>query len=146
MIALGQADRDSKLTAILQQTDGSLENFESSYLIDAEGAHSTVPGAGGLQFEGKAPQEDYALGDLHIDGDFAGSDFHIVSSEHGFMGLFPLGNRGFRLIASNPLSKPSKNTEPSLAEMQQIYDQRSHISAKFPTASLALPGTGRSQN
>lgn len=131
MIALGQADRDSKLTAILQHTDGTLENFECSYLIDAEGAHSTGRGTVGLQFEGKSLQEDYALGDLYLDGDLADSDFHIFSSEHGFMGLFPMGNRHFRLIASNPLSKPSKHTGPSLEELQQIYNQRSHIGAKF---------------
>jgi 2-polyprenyl-6-methoxyphenol hydroxylase-like FAD-dependent oxidoreductase len=41
-LALGQADRDTKLTAVLQHTDGSLEQFECSYLIDAEGAHTRV--------------------------------------------------------------------------------------------------------
>src|SRR6266481_2560427 len=53
-IALGQADRDTKLTAVLQHRDGSLEQFECSYLIDAEGAHSTARGTVGLHFEGKS--------------------------------------------------------------------------------------------
>jgi FAD binding domain len=47
------------------------------------------------------------------------------------MGLFPMGNRRFRLIASNPFSKPEKGTAPSLEELQRIYDQRSHIPARF---------------
>jgi hypothetical protein len=34
-------------------------------------------------------------------------------------------------MADNPISKPSKETKPSLEELQQIYDQRSHIPAKF---------------
>src|ERR1700746_488206 len=36
-IGLGKADRDKELTAILERRDGSLEQFECSYLIDAEG-------------------------------------------------------------------------------------------------------------
>src|ERR1700741_1227250 len=53
------------------------------------------------------------------------------SSDHGFMGLFPMGGEHFRLIASNPLSQPSKDSEPSLDELQRIYDRRSHIPARF---------------
>jgi 2-polyprenyl-6-methoxyphenol hydroxylase-like FAD-dependent oxidoreductase len=130
-LALGQADRDTKLTAVLQRKDGSLEQVECSYLIDAEGAHSTARGTVGLHFEGKSLVEDYALGDLHIDGDLVETDFHIFSSEHGFFGLFPMGARRFRLMASNPIGKPSKGTGPSLEELQQIYDQRSHVPARF---------------
>jgi 2-polyprenyl-6-methoxyphenol hydroxylase-like FAD-dependent oxidoreductase len=128
-IALGQADRDTKLTAVLQHRDGSLEQFECSYLIDAEGAHSTARGTVGLHFEGKTHVEDYALGDLHIDGDLVETDFHIFSSVHGFISIFPMGGRRFRLMADNPLSDPSRGTGPSLQELQQIYDQRSHIPA-----------------
>ena len=130
-LALGQADLDTKLTAVLQHRDGSLEKFECSYLIDAEGAHSTARGTVGLHFEGKPLVEDYTLGDLYIDGDLVETDFHIFSSVHGFISLFPMGGRRFRLMADNPISKPSKGVGPSLEELQQIYDQRSQIPAKF---------------
>jgi 2-polyprenyl-6-methoxyphenol hydroxylase-like FAD-dependent oxidoreductase len=130
-LALGQADRDTKLTAVLQHKDGPLEQFECSYLIAAEGAHSIARGTVGVHFEGKSLVEDYALGDLYVDGNLVETDFHIFSSEHGFISLFPMGGRRFRLMASNPTSKPSKETGPSLKELQDIYDQRSHIPAKF---------------
>jgi 2-polyprenyl-6-methoxyphenol hydroxylase-like FAD-dependent oxidoreductase len=130
-VALGQADRDTKLTAVLRHTDGSLEQFECSYLIDAEGAHSIARGTIGLHFEGKSHVEDYALGDLHIDGDLVETDFHIFSSEHGFMSMFPMSGRRFRVMADNPISRQSGVTGPSLEDLQQIYDQRSHIPAKF---------------
>ncbi len=137
MIAFAQAEpdhhtgRSGGVTATLCQADGSLEEVAASYLISAEGAHSVVRSSLGLQFQGKTLDEEYALGDLHIDGDLPATDFHIFSSEHGFMGLFPLGKDRFRLIGSNPLSKPSKDTEPSLEELQKIYDMRSHIPARF---------------
>ncbi len=113
-IGLGQADRDTKLTAILQRRDGSLERFECSYLIDAEGAHSTARGTVGLHFEGKTHVEDYALGDLHIDGDFAETDFHIFSSEHWFWSMFPMGGRRFRVMADNPISHQSNRTRTAV--------------------------------
>ena len=95
------------------------------------GAHSIVRATLDLPFEGKTRVEQYALGDLHIDGELAETDLHIFSSEHGFLGLFPMGNRRFRLMASNPLSRPSKDTAPALDELQAINDQRSPIPARF---------------
>src|SRR5580700_2537701 len=46
-----------KVTAVLQRTDGSLEQFECSYLIDAEGAYSIARGTVGVHFQGKSHVE-----------------------------------------------------------------------------------------
>ena len=97
---------------VLRHADGRLEQAQAPWLISAEGAHSIVRATLDLPFEGKTRDEQYALGDLHIDGELAETDLHIFSSEHGFLGLFPMGNRRFRLMASNPLSRPSKDTAP----------------------------------
>ncbi|MDF5722040.1 MAG: FAD-dependent monooxygenase [Rhizonema sp. PD37] len=121
----------SGVKAVLRHKNGIIEEVMASYLIDAEGAHSIARNSLGLQFQGKTFDENYALGDLYIDGDLPSSDFHVFSSSHGFMGLFPLNSSRFRMIASNPLSQPSKDTAPSLEELQTIYDQRSHIPARF---------------
>ena len=131
MVAFSQTERETSVTAILVRPDGSVEQFPCDYLIDGEGTHSIARSTLGLNFEGKSLEEGYALGDLHIDGPIPEGDLNIFSSEHGFMGLFPMGNQRFRLIASNPLSTPSKDTVPSIEELQQIYDQRSHIPARF---------------
>ena len=116
---------------VLRHADGRLEQAQAPWLISAEGAHSIVRATLDLPFEGKTRDEQYALGDLHIDGELAETDLHIFSSAHGFLGLFPMGNRRFRLMASNPLSRPSKDTAPTLEELQAIYDQRSRIPARF---------------
>jgi 2-polyprenyl-6-methoxyphenol hydroxylase-like FAD-dependent oxidoreductase len=116
---------------VLRHADGRLEQAQAPWLISAEGAHSTVRATLDLPFEGKTREEQYALGDLHIDGELAETDLHIFSSEHGFLGLFPMGKRRFRLMASNPLSRPSKDTAPAFEELQAIYDQRSPIPARF---------------
>ena len=131
MIAFVQPAQANAVTATLRHEDGSLEEVTASYLISAEGAHSLVRSSLHLPFKGKALEEQYALGDLYVDGDLAETDVHIFSSAYGFMGLFPMGHQRFRLVASNPFSQPSKDTAPALDELQQIYDQRSPIAAKF---------------
>jgi 2-polyprenyl-6-methoxyphenol hydroxylase-like FAD-dependent oxidoreductase len=134
LVGIGQdvLSRDaSPVQGILKLADGSLERVAAPWLISAEGAHSLVRTTLDLPFEGHTRDEQYVLGDLLIAGDLPDSDILIFSSDHGFMGLFPMGGEHFRLIASNPLSGPSKEREPSLDELQRIYDQRSHISARL---------------
>jgi 2-polyprenyl-6-methoxyphenol hydroxylase-like FAD-dependent oxidoreductase len=116
---------------VLRHADGRLEQAQAPWLISAEGAHSTFRATLDIPFQGKTRDEQYALGDLHFDGELAQTDLHIFSSAHGFLGLFPMGNRRFRLMASNPLSRPTKDTAPALAELQAIYDQRAPIPARF---------------
>src|SRR6267154_4672060 len=131
-LAQDMLSRDpNPVRVVLRHADGRLEQAEAPWLISAEGAHSTVRATLDVPFEGKTRDEQYALGDLHIDGELAETDLHIFSSAHGFLGLFPMGNRRFRLMASNSLSRPNKDTGPALAELQAIHDQRSPIPARF---------------
>ncbi|MDE8559426.1 FAD-dependent monooxygenase [Pantoea vagans] len=46
------------------------------------------------------------------------------------MALFPLSEGHFRLIADNP-SHGIRDAAPTLAEIQETYDQRSAIPARF---------------
>ena len=124
----------AEVTTVLRLADGRLEAFHPSYVIAAEGAHSLSRSTLGIEFEGHARGESYLLADVSVDADgLAESDFHVFSSLHGFMGMFPLGNRLFRIIAANPLttSGPGLHEPPTLSEAQQMYDQRSHIPAVF---------------
>lgn len=121
---------DSSITAILHHKDGGNEEVHASYLIDAEGAHSIVRATLGLGFQGKTFDQNYLLADLFADSELSGTDFHIFSSEHGFLALFPMGNRRFRLIADRPINA-SQSESPSLDECQAIYDQRSYIPARL---------------
>ena len=131
MDAFGQAEHADAVTAVLRKPDGAVEEVRCAYLVSAEGAHSTARHTLDLPFEGKALEEQYALGDFHADTELPEHDFQVFSSEHGFLGLFPMGDHRYRLIASNPISTPSPDTEPSLAELQALFDQRSPVPARF---------------
>ena len=112
---------------ILRQADGGLEEVDAAYLISAEGAHSMVRRTAGQKFEGKSLRQHFALGDLYMDGDLREDQITIFTSKNGFVGLFPMGNRHFRLIASDP--ETEKTEEPRLEELQRLYDADAHIPA-----------------
>ncbi len=129
MTAFGQ--NPSGVAATVEHTDGSIEEVRAAYVIDAEGAHSIIRETLGLNFKGKTFDETFVLGDVHIDAELPNSDFHIFSSERGFLGLFPMGGSQFRIVASEPLADPAQSGAPGLQQLQTIYDQRSHIPARL---------------
>jgi 2-polyprenyl-6-methoxyphenol hydroxylase-like FAD-dependent oxidoreductase len=121
----------SPVKVVLRHPDGRLEEAQTPWLIDAEGAHSTVRATLDLPFKGRTIDEAYALADLHVDGDLAEDDFHLFSTEYGFLGLFPLGQRRFRIIAGVPPSEVDTDTAPAIEDLQAIYDERSPTPARF---------------
>ncbi|HTQ48289.1 MAG TPA: FAD-dependent monooxygenase [Polyangiaceae bacterium] len=121
----------SPVQAVLRHAGGRLERARAPWLIDAEGAHSVVRATLGLPFEGRTIRGAYALGDIRVDGDLAEDDFHLFSTEHGFMGLFPFGGRRFRIIAGVAPSMASDDTAPTLEDLQAIFDQRSPVPARL---------------
>jgi 2-polyprenyl-6-methoxyphenol hydroxylase-like FAD-dependent oxidoreductase len=120
----------SPVKVMLRHEDGRLEQARAPWLIDAEGAHSVVRATLGLPFEGRTMDEVYALGDVRVDGDLAENDFHLFSTDYGFMGLFPFGGRRFRIIAGIPPSRAGGEA-PVLEDLQAIFDERSPVKARF---------------
>lgn len=120
-----------RVGATLRHPDGALEAVDAAYLIAAEGAHSLARSTLGLAFEGHAFQEGYALGDFTVDGDLPDDRMSIFASGSGLMALFPFGHRHFRLVLSNPGGHHAPGAEPTLAELQGIYDERSEVPARF---------------
>jgi hypothetical protein len=89
-----------------------------------------------LPFRGRARDETYALGDLRVDGDLSEEDFHLFATEHGFLGLFPMGHRRFRIIAGVPSGKATRDV-PAIEKLQAIYDERSPVPARFEDLTWA---------
>jgi 2-polyprenyl-6-methoxyphenol hydroxylase-like FAD-dependent oxidoreductase len=118
--------------AVLRHADGRLEEMRTSWLIAADGAHSLVRRTLDLPFEGKAMDAEFVLGDMRVEGALAASDFHIFSSAHGMMGMFPYGDGRFRIVASTPVTQSTQPMPaPNLDQLQRIYDQRAYIPATF---------------
>ncbi len=86
MIAFSQSeDRSAGVQATLRKADGSLEEVEAAYLIDAEGAHSAVRHSMDLPFEGDSLPHSYALADLYLDGDLPEEQLSLFVPQSGLL-------------------------------------------------------------
>ncbi|MGH8781599.1 FAD-dependent monooxygenase [Paraburkholderia sp.] len=103
------------VSATLRRVDGHIETLRPSYLIAADGAHSTVRHALGMGFAGKTFEQMFLLADVHADTGWPDDEFHLFASGEGVVALFPMGNGRHRLIAdrSPPLAPPNAATNAS---------------------------------
>ncbi|WP_158615320.1 FAD-dependent monooxygenase [Acidipila sp. EB88] len=131
LVAFEQPERGSGVQAMLRKGDGSLEEFEATYLIDAEGAHSVVRRAAHLPFDGKSMPNSYALADLHVDGDVAEDQLSIFLASSGLLAAFPMGNRRFRVIATEKEAVDKDAPDPDLDYMHAMWSAGTHIPVAF---------------
>ncbi|WP_223650755.1 FAD-dependent oxidoreductase [Hymenobacter psoromatis] len=118
LVALAQTE--AGVRAVLRGPGGQLEELAAAYLLSAEGAHSLVRHTLGLAFPGTSLPQHYALADLHLDGDLPDDELSIFLAEHGLVAVFPMSDRRFRLIATDP--EVTSTAPPTLPELQRLYD------------------------
>ena len=124
------------LEAAVQHWNGAEESIHPSYLIGADGAHSTVRHGLDIQFAGKTFEQTFLLADLQADTEWPDDEFHIFASGEGIATLFPMGGGRTRLIADkrgasdaapdHGLDSPDKNSAPTLDECRGIIERRIH--------------------
>ena len=153
LAALGvQVERGVRLESFDADADGVTarlsgpgpRSVRASYLIGADGAHSTVRKALGLAFDGGAFAEQYMLGDVEVDWSFAKG--YVVRSMHQSDGTtddllvaIPLPGRGryrMSMLVPDELRPPETadgavahgfqgERRPELHHMQAVLDRLS---------------------
>ena len=96
----------ASLQATLRRADGHTETMRPSYMIAADGAHSSIRHRLGMNFEGKTFEQTFLLADLHAETDWPDDEFHIFASGEGLVALFPMGHGRHRLIADHAVEPP----------------------------------------
>jgi 2-polyprenyl-6-methoxyphenol hydroxylase-like FAD-dependent oxidoreductase len=122
---------DGSITATIINADGVSESVRATYLISAEGAHSVARRLLGLSFDGKTMGQNYALGDLHIDGALPENELSVFIGKKGFVAAFPMGNKRFRLMVTDPANHTKNDAPPALSELQKLYDNVVHFPARL---------------
>lgn len=83
----------------LRHSDGREEEIAIRYLAGCDGAHSTVRKLAGIPFEGDAYLQEFALGDVEVDGHLEAESLHSFARQ-GVAMFFPLGSPAtWRVIA-----------------------------------------------
>lgn len=137
LIAFSQAESSAQsgvqagVKAILRHSDGALGELDAAFMISAEGAHSTIRRTLNLAFKGKSLKQNYVLADLYLDGDIPENELSIFLADDGLLAVFPMGNRRFRMIATDPEQRVSEDSEPTLEELQRVYDADAFLPARL---------------
>jgi 2-polyprenyl-6-methoxyphenol hydroxylase-like FAD-dependent oxidoreductase len=139
-------DREKELVALSQSADlvqavirnsaGLEERFESSWLIGCDGAHSSVRHLLGLQFEGDAYPETFLLADVKMVGAIDHIHIHLFLTGEGVVGIFPFrGDRARVIVNTQTPAESEPAGELQLDEIQAIVDSRTNsgISLTDPT-------------
>jgi len=125
-----QLPSDTGVHTSIKMADGSTETFEASFLIAAEGAHSPTRAKLEVGFHGITMRQNYALGDLYIDGDIPDDELSVFLAKKGFIAVFPLTGQRFRMMATDPSGNKS-DQPPSLEYLQKLYDAVVHIPGRL---------------
>ena len=119
----------SGVSVVLRSADGIPEFVSADYLIAADGSHSPVRKALGLTFTGRSLSFSYILGDLHLAGDVPDDQLSIFLARNGFMAVFPMGDGRFRFMATDPDGITGDDGDPTLDDIQRLYDRTVHLPA-----------------
>jgi hypothetical protein len=84
----------------------------------------------GLLFDGRALDQQYLLGDVHIDGEIAENQLSIFLAPDGFVAVFPMGQKRFRLMATDPAGEAADSTDPTLDQLQGIFEHVCQLPAR----------------
>jgi 2-polyprenyl-6-methoxyphenol hydroxylase-like FAD-dependent oxidoreductase len=122
---------DSEVRVMLRHGDGTLETVDAAYVIAADGSHSPVRKAVGLGFEGRSLPQNYVLGDVRLAGEIPTDQLSVFLAPNGFLAVFPMGDGRFRFMATDPDGITGDAAEPSLADIQRLYDRTVHLDAQL---------------
>ncbi|AOJ87425.1 FAD-binding monooxygenase [Burkholderia sp. MSMB0856] len=130
----------TSLDVTIRGADGREQAFAPSYLIAADGAHSTVRHLLGLGFAGHAFEQTFLLADFAAIPDWPDEEIHLFTTPDGIAGLFPMGGGRYRLVADRPPggdAPPDASTPPTptLDECEAIV--RARVGASIAPSDLA---------
>ncbi len=93
-------ERGKGYAVVLTHADGTREDVHAPWLVAADGAHSTVRKRLGVGWDVYSPNMMFAIGDAPVDGDLDPRLLHYFYSQHGSVGVGPLGDGVFRFAVS----------------------------------------------
>lgn len=116
---------EKEVEATLRSLSGDEERVRVDWLIGCDGAHSTVRHGLGMSFSGSTLDTDWMLADVHLKAfPFPPSELATYWHEKGVLVVLPITPGRYRVIADIGISNGPLPANPTLAEVQEVLDQR----------------------
>src|SRR5262249_55380973 len=94
--------------------------IEARYVVGADGMHSMVRTAAGIEFEGAAYAESFVLADVHMDWPLQRKEVSLFFSAAGLVVVAPLPDGSYRIVATLE-NAPER---PAAEHIQALIDAR----------------------
>ena len=123
VVALTQDDDAVHLT--VRHADGSTGQVETSWVVAADGGHSTVRHLVGTKLEGSFKGERFILGDVECDHHLDNTNMYTFFSPEGPVVTLPMRGGRVRFLAQiHDAPGAPLNLHPTQEQLQTILDQR----------------------
>ncbi|MFE3449695.1 FAD-dependent oxidoreductase [Nonomuraea sp. NPDC059194] len=122
----GRVARPYRLVEVKQDGEGATAVFDdgssvrATYLVGADGMHSTVREQVGIGFTGGTYAESFSLADVRLRGGVPGDEVALFFSPEGLVVVAPLPGGAFRIVATVD-EAPER---PGVAFVQKLLDER----------------------
>ena len=123
LVGLAQDGGAAELT--VRHDDGSTEQVSTSWVIGADGAHSTVRKVVGTKLAGSFVGERFLLGDVDAEHGLDLDSMHTFFAPHGPVVVLPMLDGRMRFLAEvHDAPGTPMNMHPTQDELQAILDRR----------------------
>ena len=129
--------RDCRLASLSSESDGVHVDFVESgnqrrrrfdWVVGADGAHSAVRHAMGIDFPGESVNRRWLLADLDLADAGPDDKLRAFLASEGMIALFPYGGERWRLIADGgPVAPETPRRDPDRAEIEAILRRRTGV-------------------
>lgn len=124
----GRVLRPYTLTALDQDRSGVTgtfaggERIRASYVVGADGTHSTVRQQAGIGFNASAAGASYALADVHLSGGLPADEVAVFFAPEGQLVCVPFPDGSYKLVANVAQAPP----EPGSASCRSWSTHAAH--------------------
>jgi 2-polyprenyl-6-methoxyphenol hydroxylase-like FAD-dependent oxidoreductase len=125
--ATGIVEDAGGVEVTLRHPDGADERFRADYVLGCDGSHSLVREVAGIDFPGERYDGlEFIHADAHVRWSFPTGRAYVHVTKHRLLLLFPFDGTGFyRVLCARTDQDPNNQTEPTLAELQEILRELS---------------------
>ncbi|TDD14364.1 FAD-dependent monooxygenase [Nonomuraea diastatica] len=134
---LDQKTGEHGVTVDLQHADGRRERCATTWLIGADGAHSTVRETTGIGRQRADLRRGFILGDVAADWPLTRDRFHVYFARSGLVAVFPMAGGYWRILAN---TSNTGNTASTSDRAHAAQTAHTAVTADSAGSSPAAPG------